>query len=50
MLNKGSGDLKIRVIKKINTMYFSAIIGLILTTIYTTILMIFVTKTFNKVK
>lgn len=42
--------MKIKFIKKINTMYFSAIAALILTTVYTTILMIFVTKTYNKVK
>jgi hypothetical protein len=42
--------MNMKFIKKINTMYFSAIAALILTTVYTTILMIFVTKTYNKVK
>jgi hypothetical protein len=48
--NIGVVILKFKFIQKVNVMYYSAIVGLILTTIYTAVLMTFVTKTYNRVK
>ncbi len=42
--------LKFRFIQKLNVMYYSAIVGLVLTTIYTAVLMTLVNKTNNRVK
>lgn len=42
--------LKAKVVQKIDAMYYSAIGGLILTTIYTFVLMFIVARTANRVK
>ncbi|MBT2722161.1 MULTISPECIES: hypothetical protein [unclassified Bacillus (in: firmicutes)] len=42
--------MKFKFIQKLNVMYYSALVGLVLTTIYTALLMVTVKRTSKRVK